>query len=139
MKTLSLSFAMMFFITSVYAQETYNFTVPELTEADMPKTDEAKAVEDAKNDVKEHIHSIRWFMGGCMFSVVGLILAQREPKKIPVARLIGKTKEYVTFYTDTYRIEMRKKRYNYALGGCLLNGITLGGIATAIVFNRYEF
>ena len=85
--------------------------------------DESKAYADAKRDVKAHINPTLWFTTGCFFPLVGPLYSQRDIKKVPAARTLGKSPEYVAFYIDAYKIEMKKLRYNWALGGCIVGGL----------------
>ena len=49
-----------------------------------------------------------WFTNGCFFSFVGINLSQRNLKSIPAARTLGKSPQYVAFYIDEYKIQMKK-------------------------------
>ena len=93
------------------------------------KTEEQMAIEDARRDVNSHIDKYKWFTTGCILPVISLSLSQREQQKIPVARLIGKTQLYVAFYTEHYRIELKKRRYMWALRGCALGSVITGSVA----------
>ncbi len=112
--------------------------IPGLSEDNKPKTDEERAIADAKRDVKAHFNPMMWIANGCLFSVGGLMLSERELKKVPTARLIGQSQTYVAFYVDAYQIEMKKQRYTYALGGCLLSGCLVGGVTTGILYNYFQ-
>ena len=91
---------------------------------DPPKSDAEKAIADAKRDVKTHVNKTLWFTNGCFFSIVGNILSQRNLKSVPAARTLGKSPQYVAFYIDAYKIEMKKQRYTWALSGCIVGGLT---------------
>jgi len=92
------------------------------------KTQEQIAIEDAKRDVNIHIDKYKWFTTGCILPIISLSLSQREQDKIPVARLIGKNQLYVAFYTEHYRMQMKKSRYMWALRGCALGSTITSGI-----------
>lgn len=89
-----------------------------------PQSDAEQAIADAKRDVKAHINQTLWFTNGCFFPILGPFLSQRNIKSIPTARTLGKSPQYVAFYIDAYRIQMKKQRYNWALGGCIVGGLT---------------
>lgn len=91
---------------------------------DLPKSDVEQAIADAKRDVKAHVNKTLWFTNGCFFPIVGPILSQRDLKSIPAARTLGKSPQYVAFYIDEYKIQMKKQRYNWALSGCIVGGLT---------------
>lgn len=92
-------------------------------EAVQPHSDEAQAIADAKKDAKAHFNPTLWFTTGCFLPIIGPIISQREMKSIPAARTLGKSAQYVAFYIDSYEIYMKKQRYNWALGGCILGGL----------------
>ena len=96
------------------------------------KTDEQLAIEDAKGDVNTHMNKYKWFTTGCLLPIISLSFSQREPEKIPVARLIGKNQIYVAFYTEAYRLEMKKRRYMWALRGSALSSLLTGGVTYAV-------
>ena len=102
-----------------------------------PKSEEADAVADAKRDVKAHVNKTLWFTAGCFFPLIGPAFSQRNEKSIPPARMLGKSPQYVAFYTDTYKIEMKKQRYTWALTGCILGGLT-DACLVGILINRYN-
>ena len=43
--------------------------------------------------------------------------------EVPVGRLIGKSAEYTAFYTEAYKRQMQKQRFQLAVGGCLTTGV----------------
>ncbi len=97
---------------------------------------EEKAITDAKNDAKKHINKTIWFSVGCFLPVVGPIYSQRKIKTIPLARTLGKSPEYIAFYTDNYRLEIKKQRFTWGLSGCIVGGLT-DACLIGILINRY--
>ncbi len=85
--------------------------------------DETQAIADAKKDVKAHFNQTLWFTTGCFLPIIGPLVSQRDIKSIPAARTLGKSPQYVAFYIDYYEIYMKKQRYNWALGGCIVGGL----------------
>lgn len=116
-----------------------NINVPRSTKDtnDSGKSAETNAVADAKRDVKAHINKTLWFTAGCFFPIIGPVYSQRNSKTIPSARFLGKTPKYIAFYTDTYKIEMKKQRYNWALMGCIVGSLT-DACLIGILINRYN-
>ena len=108
------------------------------TEPDLPKTEKDKAIADAKSDVKAHINQTLWFTTGCFFPIFGPFYSQRNLSSIPAARTLGKSPQYVAFYIDAYEIQMKKQRYNWALGGCIVGGIT-DACLVGMLINWYFF
>ncbi len=92
-------------------------------EEDIPSSDEAQAIADAKKDVKAHFNQTLWFTTGCFLPIIGPLVSQRDMKSVPAARTLGKSPQYVAFYIDNYEIYMKKHRYNWALGGCIVGGL----------------
>lgn len=101
------------------------------------KSAETNAVADAKRDVKAHVNKTLWFTAGCFFPLIGPVYSQRNDKTIPSARFLGKSPKYIAFYTDTYKIEMKKQRYNWALMGCIVGSLT-DACLIGILINRYN-
>jgi len=118
--------------------EIYEKYLPGYEKDKAPKTDEQLAIEDAKRDAKAHVNPILWFSSGCFFPIISPILSQFHYGKVPSARLIGKSPTYVAFYVDNYKIAIKKQRFNYALGGCLLGTALHGGIIGIIIDSRSE-
>ncbi len=94
------------------------FIFPEYSNVD-PNSVEAQATSAAERDASAHLNKLLWFTTGFSLPVVGLFLSQRDQRAIPGARLLGKSPEYVAFYTNAYRIKMKKLRFNWSLVGCL--------------------
>ena len=84
-----------------------------------PNSIEVQAINDAERDASAHLNKLLWFTTGFSLPVIGIFLSQRNQRSIPGARLLGKSPEYVAFYTNAYRIKMKKLRFNWSLIGCL--------------------
>ena len=79
------------------------------------------AERDAQNDVNKGL----WFLGGCLSGVVVPMIAYGVELAPPVTRLLGKSPEYVAFYTDAYKAKAKTLRVKSALGGCIVNGLAI--------------
>lgn len=97
---------------------------------------EKEAIADAKRDAKAHLNKTLWFTSGCFLLAFGPIFSQRTQRSVPTARTLGKSPQYVAFYTDAYKIEMKKLRFTWALGGCVVGSLVDGCLAS-ILINRY--
>ena len=82
-----------------------------------------QAIADAQKDVEAYINKPMWFVVGCMFPVVGLVGPYIFKPPVPAGELVGKSPEYVAYYTDAYQVEMEKMQFRYALNGCITAGV----------------
>ena len=88
------------------------------------KPNTAQAIMDAKTDIQE---PYGWLIGsfltasvcGCLGGSVILLSSQIITPTPPIHRLIGKSPEYVAYYTDAYQQEVKSKRLLYSASGCL--------------------
>jgi len=85
---------------------------------------QAQAISDAEQDAGRMFNKPIWFFAGCFFSVGGAFVAYTYYRPVPSVPLLGKSPEYVAYYSDTYRNEMRKHRSSSAAQGCLLSTVT---------------
>lgn len=88
----------------------------------------AQAISDAKihaaTDAKTD--SI-WYGAGFLFGVFGIGAAYVVTPSVPPMRMLGKTPEYVVFYTDAYQKAMKTERIEQATTGCIIWGGVLAG------------
>ena len=82
-----------------------------------------QAIADAQKDVETYINKPMWFVIGCMFPLVGLVGPYIYKPPVPAGELVGKSPEYVAYYTDAYQLEMGKMQFRYALNGCIAAGV----------------
>ena len=74
---------------------------------------------DARRDVGQDVSAISWGIGGFFCSVCAVAYVYIDKPQVPASRLVGKSAEYVSFYTDTYNREIKKQRGQAAMIGCL--------------------
>ena len=89
--------------------------------AQMTEVQQAEA--DALRDVDQDVSPISWGIGGFFCGVCAVAYVYIDKPQVPASRLVGKSAEYVSFYTDTYNREVRKQRGQAALIGCLAGSI----------------
>ena len=77
-----------------------------------------EAIVDAERDAQNDVNKGLWFLGGCFGGVIGVIIAYGVEPSPPATRLLGKSPEYVAFYTQAYAEKAKKLQTNSALGGC---------------------
>lgn len=88
-----------------------------------PQTVADQAIRDAERDVENDINRPMWFALGCLFPGVGLLTPYFYSHPIPQSRLLGKSPEYVAYYTDTYKRKSVSSRFGSA---CLGTGVGAG-------------
>ena len=77
-----------------------------------------QAVSDAKRDAKASVDKTLWFLAGCFGGFFGVVTASTYHHPVPTVSLLGKSPEYVAFYTDTYISEARDIQADMAFAGC---------------------
>ena len=93
------------------------FSMPFVTFAQQNSL-QAEAIAAAERDAQNDINKGLWFLGGCFGGVIGVIIAYGIEPSPPATRLLGKSPEYVAFYTQAYAEKANKLQTNSALGGC---------------------
>ena len=103
------------------------FSLPFLAFA-QETVDMVKSISDAERDAK--LTDITTWNGvGCLFGVFGMIAASIIDPPVPAAKLLGKSPEYVVFYTEAYRSNLKRKRIEAAGHGCIIgNGLIFGSL-----------
>ena len=88
---------------------------------------QAEAVAAAESDAETDTNTNFWFIVGCFGSLAGLIYANYDTPSAPASRLLGKSPEYVTFYSDAYALKAKQLQTDYALRGCVTNALASVG------------
>ena len=84
---------------------------------------QAEAIIDAQRDAQNDVNKSLWFLGGCLGGVIGVIVAYGVEPAPSATRLLGKSPEYVAFYTDAYKENAKKLQANNAMMGCVVNAV----------------
>lgn len=119
------------------------FTMPSLMLAQQTN-DAYQAIIDAQKDADTEQQFMIWgaaavgtaTLFGCLGGSVILGASFVHEPKPPIERLIGKSPEYITFYTKTYRETVRKSNQKAALGGCI-GGSLLAGLIWSQFYQHY--
>ena len=91
-----------------------------------PPSIHSLAITTAKKDaITDAQRDSTWYGAGFLFGVLGVGAAYVMTPAVPPERLLGKSPDYVIFYTDAYQETIRTKRVEQASIGCLF----LGGAA----------
>ena len=110
------------------------FSMPCLTLAQQTN-DAAQAIADATRDAKNPQNGYIWFPAGCLLNVVGILMAVVYSPPPPATRLLGKSPEYITYYTETYQNVAKDDQVTEATLGCLF-GTCLWAGAYALVISQ---
>ena len=96
------------------------FSMPLVTFAQQGSV-RAEAIAAAEADAKANVDRQLWFAVGCLFVPMGAgtIAAYFIEPSPPASGLIGKSPEYVTFYSKAYKAKARSIQGRTALTGCL--------------------
>ena len=101
----------------------------------------SQAIIDAEHDAAVAADPLLWMVGtfigtslvGCLFCGLPAIgVAYIHQPSPPVARLIGKSPEYVMLYTQTYKERIRSYQVQDATIGCVG-----GSLVAAFIWSRY--
>ena len=110
---------------------------------------EAQAETDAISDANKDVNKLLWFGGGCLLSGLALIPTPGTftscllpPAGIaatyfykpapPISRFVGKTSEYISVYTSTYKSKRGNIQAGMASAGCLTGGVLIGAGLTIV-------
>ena len=67
-----------------------------------------------------------WYGAGFFFSILGIGAAYIMTPPVPAERLLGKSPEYIVFYTTEYQKAIQQKHVEQASIGCLLQAAAVG-------------
>ena len=99
-----------------------SLSIPHLTQA-QPSSVKNQAILDAQRDAQAAFDERLWFYYGCIFTVVGYFSSELYYAPVPSVPLLGRSPEYVAYYTDTYRAKSRELRSEAAFRGCLQGSV----------------
>ena len=110
---------------NVHAQNETIFTIP-------PEqwTTRQQAILDANQDVRQYVSGTQWFLAGAFGGVCTYLYVVDRTPEVPTTRLLGKSSEYIVFYTAEYKSKAKNKRIKSTCLGwgtfSLLYGVYLG-------------
>ena len=84
---------------------------------------QAEAVAAAEADAEADTNKSFWFIIGCFGNLLGLVYANYDVPSAPASRLLGKSPEYVAFYSDAYVLKAKKLQTDYAVRGCITQSL----------------
>ena len=98
------------------------FSMPIVTLAQQNSV-QSEAIAAAEVDAEVDTNTTFWFVVGCFGSLFGLLYANYNAPSAPASRLLGKSPEYVAFYSDAYTIKAKKLQTDQAVRGCIANAV----------------
>ena len=110
------------------------FSMPFVTLAQQVSV-QAEAIAAGEADAEADVQKTLWFALGCFFPVLGVVAGCVIAPSPPSSKFLGKSPEYVTFYTDAYQAKAKNLQGRSALIGCgLAGGIYAASYAAYMVF-----
>ena len=86
----------------------------------------AEAEAEAERDAEARTKKPVWFIFGCVGGILTVAYTYLYEPSVPAGALLGKSPEYVAFYTDAYTLKAKDIQMKAALGGCVTSGIAWG-------------
>lgn len=103
------------------------------------KNDVAKAIADAKRDAKYAPNSYLWYPAGCFLGVAGILIAAVYTPHPPAEKLLGKSSEYIAYYTSTYQQVAKNHHVTEATLGCLTGTCLVGATYIWLLSQNPDF
>ncbi len=82
-------------------------------------TDQQQAIMDAERDA-EQANTFLWIGAGILCGVFSIPIAYLAEPSVHPIKLVGKSPEYVAYYTMTYKQKVKNQQTLAATGGCLI-------------------
>lgn len=79
-----------------------------------------------------------WALVGCLGGLFGVAGAYALTPAVPPIKLLGKSPEYVTYYTQTYQQEVKNERTKQASMGCV-GGYAAMGCFYVLILSQSRF
>ena len=94
---------------------------------------QAEAVAAAELDAETNTNTSLWFFIGCLGGLLGLVYSNFDTPTVPASRLMGKSPEYVAFYSDAYVLKAKKLQTDSAVRGCITNAAASVGLSCLVL------
>ena len=118
---------LLFICGNVHAQ---NEPIPTITIPQEQLATRQQAILDANQDVQQYVSGTQWFFAGAFGGICTYLYVVDRMPEVPTTRLLGKSSEYIVFYTAEYQSKAKNKRIKSTCLGwgtfSLLYGIYLG-------------
>ena len=90
----------------------------------------------AERDAEARTQKPVWFIFGCVGGLLAVAYVYLYEPSIPAGALLGKSPEYVAFYTDAYTLKAKDIQMKAALGGCVTGSLAYGILFVISVAER---
>ena len=80
----------------------------------------SRAIADATRDA-QLVNTQIWGAGGCLLGITGVFIAYVVTPTVPLEKLLGKSPEYVAYYTSTYQRLVKSSQTRNATTGCVIS------------------
>ena len=118
----------------------FNLPFQAIAQPAQPTSDAMQAFLDAQRDGKSAPDSYIWFPIGCLLGVIGVAFAGISTPPVPAEKLLGKSPEYVAYYTSTYQEVAKQEQLKEASLGCLFGTcLWVGAYAYVLSQNPNSF
>ena len=87
----------------------------------------------AERDAEMDTNSALWFAAGCLGGVTGLLVSYIYAPSPPASRLLGKSPEYIAYYTDFYKAKVKQIQTKQAKTGCITAAATYVGLCIVYI------
>ncbi len=100
----------------------------------------AQARVDAERDAAMRTNTTLWFAAGCCVGITGLIVSYIYEPAPPATGLLGKSPEYVAYYTEFYKAKAKQIQTKQAQTGCITGAVTYAALyAVSIVLAESSY
>ncbi len=93
-----------------------------------------QACQQAEADAEAFTNPALWLAAGFFGGIVGVLVAYVLQPNPPASKLLGKSPEYVAYYSDCFRLKTRSIRTQKAWIGCGIGAILGSAVSIGISF-----
>ena len=93
---------------------------------------------DAEADADARTNKLVWFLFGCVGNVFTVAYTYFYEPSPPAGPLLGKSPEYVAYYTDAYTIKAKNLQVRNAMIGCVTSALIWGAVVIAATIAEEE-
>ena len=114
------------------------FSMPFVTFAQRNYSVQVTAKANAEADAEARTNKFACFLLGCIGGVVTVTGAYFYDPAPPAGALLGKSPEYVAFYTDAYMEKAKGLQVRSAMTGCVVSTLVWTAVIVAAIIETQE-